>query len=105
MYLTGILVGAISFAVIGMFHPIVIKTEYHWGKRMWPLFLVAGIAACAGAVMIANTVLSCLLAVVGFAAFWSIKELFEQETRVANGWFPANPKREQPSAHAQDSPQ
>jgi len=93
MNLTGVIIGVLSFLVIGVFHPIVIKSEYYFGKKIWPLFLVFGIVTCALSVNIRNDVLSALLAVVGFTFFWSIKELHEQEERVSKGWFPANPKK------------
>ena len=93
MNIMGILVGLGTFLIIGIFHPIVTKTEYYLGKKMWPLFLVGGIVFCAAALLVQSTVVSSLLAVVGFTFFWSIKELFEQEERVKKGWFPANPKR------------
>jgi len=91
--LVGILVGLGTFIIIGIFHPIVTKTEYHLGKKMWPLFLVGGIVFCAASLFVANPIGSALLAVLGFTSFWSIKELYEQEERVKKGWFPANPKR------------
>ena len=73
-----LLLGAASFLIIGLFHPLVIKGEYYFGKGIWPWFLAAGLG---------------FLALVAFSCFWSIKELFEQEQRVKRGWFPANPKR------------
>ena len=63
MYITGLLIGIFSFVIIGVFHPIVIRCEYHFTWKIWPVFLAAG--------------LICLLI-----------SLF-----VENGWFPANPKR------------
>ena len=94
MNFTGIIIGLSSFIIIGVFHPIVIKVEYYIGKKIWPLFLAAGIITCVASLFIWNDILSPLLAVVGFTLFWSIKELFEQENRVKKGWFPANPKRQ-----------
>ena len=93
MNIMGILVGLGTFIIIGIFHPIVTKTEYHLGKRIWPVFLVAGIIFCGVSLFVMNPVVSPLLAVLGFASFWSIKELHEQEKRVMRGWFPTNPKR------------
>lgn len=40
----GILLGLGSFIMIGIFHPLVIKGEYYFGVRCWPVFLLAGIA-------------------------------------------------------------
>ena len=93
MHLTGILIGAISFLSIGVFHPIVIKAEYHLGKECWPAFLIAGIVLMVVSALAENVVLSSALAVVGMSSWWSILELFEQEKRVQKGWFPANPKK------------
>jgi len=93
MYLSGILIGVISFLSIGVFHPIVIKAEYHFSKSCWPVFLIAGILLMIISAMIENVVLSSALAVVGMSSWWSILELFHQEKRVQKGWFPANPKR------------
>ena len=42
MNFSGILTAGISFLVIGIFHPIVIRAEYYYTKRCWPVFLVAG---------------------------------------------------------------
>ena len=33
MHFNGIIVGLATFLIIGVFHPIVIKAEYHFGKR------------------------------------------------------------------------
>lgn len=93
MYFTGLIIGAFSFLTIGLFHPIVIKTEYYTGTRFWWAFLLVGILACAAALMTKDTLISALLSVFAFSCFWSIKELFEQKERVRKGWFPKNPKR------------
>ncbi|MDR1510640.1 MAG: DUF4491 family protein [Synergistaceae bacterium] len=98
MNISGILIGLAAFVIIGVFHPIVIKTEYFFGKRVWPLFLAVGIIACVVSLFISGGVFSSLLAVLGFTAFWSIKELHEQEERVNKGWFPENLKRGKRSA-------
>lgn len=93
MNLTGIVIGLISFLSIGVFHPIVIKAEYHFSKSCWPVFLVAGVILMIISAMVENVILSSALAVIGMSSWWSILELFEQEKRVQKGWFPANPKR------------
>lgn len=93
MYLSGIIIGAISFLSIGVFHPIVIKAEYYFSKSCWPWFLVAGVVLLAASLMVANVLVSSALAVIGMSSWWSILELFEQEKRVEKGWFPANPNR------------
>lgn len=89
----GLLIGISTFIIIGLFHPIVIKTEYYFGTRPWWIYLLAGIAALVGAIFVENIMISSILGVFSFSAFWAIKELFEQEQRVERGWFPRNPKR------------
>lgn len=93
MFFTGLIIGAATFAIIGLFHPIVIKSEYYFGVRCWWAFLVAGVAFVAASLFIENVIVSTLFGVVGFSSLWSIGELFEQRERVRKGWFPANPKR------------
>ena len=44
MNFSGLLVGLATFLIIGLFHPIVIKSEYHFGVRCWWVFLLVGIA-------------------------------------------------------------
>ena len=100
MNYTGIIIGLGTFLIIGIFHPIVIKAEYYFGKRCWWAFLLVGAAAAAvgaaaaaGSLFISNIIVSTLVGVAAFSCFWSILELYEQEKRVARGWFPRNPKR------------
>ena len=89
----GLLIGIATFVIIGAFHPVVIKAEYHFGKKCWPVFMVCGVACVVGSLFVGPLWASAILAVLGFTLLWSIKELFEQEKRVKKGWFPANPKR------------
>ena len=91
--LEGVVIGGGTFLIIGILHPVVIKAEYQWGKRVWPVFLLAGLSAIACSLFTANIVASALLAVLGFSLLWSIRELFEQEQRVKKGWYPENSLR------------
>lgn len=93
MNFEAIIIGAASFLIIGIFHPIVIKGEYYFGKNIWPVFLAAGLLCMAAALFIPTNLWAIILSLVGFSCFWSIKELFEQEERVKKGWFPANPNK------------
>ena len=95
MYFTGIIIAISTFLVIGIFHPIVIKVEYHTGTRYWWLFLLLGIACIVTALFTSNEVVSAVIGVVGASALWTIGELFEQRKRVKRGWFPMNPKRKE----------
>ena len=90
---SGILIGLTSFIVIGVFHPVVIKCEYYFSDRVWPVFLAGGLAFCAASLLVEHPLLSSVLGVVGFSLLWSIRELKQQTRRVEKGWFPRNPKR------------
>ena len=94
MNFQGIIVGALAFLIIGLFHPIVIKAEYYFSKKIWPLFLISGVLFLGWALLVEGQILSSTLGVLGFTCLWSILELFEQEERVKKGWFPKNPNRE-----------
>ncbi len=89
----GVAVGLAALLIIGLFHPVVIKSEYHFGKGVWPVFLVLGAGCLAASVLITSVLVSAILGVLGFTFFWSIRELFEQAQRVQQGRFPSNPKR------------
>ena len=89
----GILLGLCSFLVIGIFHPLVIKAEYHCGRRSWWGFLVMGLLFMTLSLTCRNQFLSTLFGVVAFSSFWGIGEVFAQHRRVKRGWFPMNPRR------------
>lgn len=93
MNFTGLVIGIVSFLSIGVFHPIVIKAEYHFGVGCWWVFLLVGLASSAASTLVADYVVSTALGVFAFSCFWSIHEVFEQRKRVRKGWFPKNPKR------------
>lgn len=93
MNFQGIIIAVISFLIIGVFHPIVIKTEYYFGKRAWPVFLILGIFFISISIFQKQIILSVIMGIIGATCLWSIKEIFEQEKRVEKGWFPSNPNR------------
>jgi hypothetical protein len=93
MHFTGIIIALLTFFIIGIFHPIVIKAEYHWGTNPWIIFLIFGIICIGASLLAGNVILSSLLGILGATLLWSIGELFSQKKRVEKGWFPMNPKR------------
>ncbi|MGM9692478.1 MAG: DUF4491 family protein [Alloprevotella sp.] len=93
MNFEGPLIGLATFLIIGVFHPIVVKTEYYFGTRPWWIFLLLGLGCIAGALFVESTLASALLGVTGFSSFWTILELFEQKERVRKGWFPKREKK------------
>lgn len=93
MNFIGIIIGSAVFLMIGIFHPIVIKAEYYYGIKCWPIFALVGLLTLTGSLLISSTVWSVLLGSFAFSCFWSILELFQQKKRVEKGWFPKNPNR------------
>ena len=93
LHFTGIIIAVSTFLIIGLGHPLVIKTEYYWGTKYWWTWLIAGIACIGCAFLIGNVIVSSILGVTGATFLWGIGELFSQKKRVEKGWFPMNPKR------------
>lgn len=89
----GIIIGAAVFVTIGLFHPLVIKLEYLWGKKTWWLFLILGIVCTVASLLIPSFIGSTIVGAVAFSSFWGIHEVIRQEKRVLRGWFPENPAR------------
>ena len=54
MDFNGIITGAATFLIIGMCHPLVIKSEYYLGKKSWWAFLVIGIILGAVSIVLPN---------------------------------------------------
>lgn len=93
MNYTGIVLATITILIIGIFHPIVIWAEYHFSKKIWPVFMVAGLIFLIFSLIAKQDIISCILAVFAATFFWSIVELFHQEKRVEKGWYPKKHKR------------
>ena len=43
MHFDGIIIGFTAFLIMGLFHPLIIHGEYHFGIKIWLLFLCMGI--------------------------------------------------------------
>ncbi len=89
----GLVVGLSVFVIIGLFHPVVIWTEYYTGTRLWWVFLVVGVLSLVASLLISDVLYSCLAGAFSFCCFWTIRELFEQKERVRKGWFPKRPEK------------
>ena len=93
MYFTGLTIAISTFVIIGVFHPIVIKTEYYTGTKFWWIFLLCGIICIALSLLVEQVIISSVTGVLGASFLWSIGELFEQKKRVEKGWFHKHTKR------------
>lgn len=70
MNINGIIVGAATFLIIGICHPLVIKAEYYIGKKSWWGFLAGGIVLAAVSLMIRDNTLSTIVGAGAFSFFW-----------------------------------
>ena len=90
---SGICIGVAAFLIIGIFHPVVVKGEYYFGERIWPVFLVLGLLSGGASLLVEDCVMSGILGILSCVLLWCIRELKEQTERVERGWFPKNPNR------------
>ncbi|WP_446898608.1 DUF4491 family protein [Clostridium sp. LBM24168] len=84
----GILMGISVLVLTALGHIAVIKGEYHFGVKIWVIFLIVGITSTVFSLLVKNTFLSGFLGILGFTSLWGISETFKQKKRVARGWFP-----------------
>lgn len=91
-YYTGPLFGLFAFLIIGIFHPIVIKMEYHLGKKSWWILFFPGLIFITLS-LFGNNTWSIVLGVLGFSCLWSTHEIFKQHERVIQGRAKKNPNR------------
>lgn len=92
MNITGLILGAVAFLIIGLCHPLVAKMEYYLGKRSWWMLFVAGLIFLIVS-LLTSKILSIIFGVISFALFWSTIEIFKQAERVKKGQAKANPNR------------
>ena len=97
--LLGLTIGIVTFLIIGLFHPIVIKAEYYLGTKCWWVFLFLGLVFVTLSITVKDVFISTIMGVIAFSCFWSILEIFEQTKLVKRGWFPANPRRNKKKHH------
>ncbi len=88
----GFLAGFAAFLMIGLFHPLVARMEYHLGKRSWWMLFVPGMI-CLVLSLFFKPLASILLGCLAFSFFWSTLEIFFQHKRVQQGRVKMNPKR------------
>ncbi len=88
----GFLAGLAAFAIIGLFHPVVIKMEYHLGRKSWWMLFIPGVISLLLSFFL-GTLGSILTGCLAFSLFWSTLEMFYQHNRVKRGRARMNPGR------------
>ena len=92
MNFEALIIGIISFVTIGIFHPVVVKLEYYFGKEIWWAVFFPGLGLLLTSLFISGYI-SLILGVIAFGCFWTTVELFFQHKRVLKGQAKRNPKR------------
>ena len=88
----GIIIGVVTFFLIGIFHPLVIKGEYYFGKKINKYFALSGLIFVGISIYINSLIPSIFAGVIACCCFWSIGEVNEQEKRVLKGWLRKIPR-------------
>ncbi len=89
----GLLLGALSFIIIGLCHPLVAKLEYYQGKKSWWI-LFSGGSVFLLISFFTNDLFSIISGIIAFSLYWSTIEIFKQHERVLKGQAKRNPKRD-----------
>ncbi len=87
----GLAIGACTFLIIGIFHPLVIKGEYYLGLKVNYIFALLGVVASIAALMTEGVFLSAVFAVIAFSSFWSIWEVLSRKSACAKDGFLQTP--------------
>jgi hypothetical protein len=93
MNLHGLEIGVIMVAAVAVGHVLVIKWEYYWGTRTWPVMLAIGLGLLVCSIFADSMLLSGSLGILGITLVWGVRELQQQRKRVEQGLFPRNPRR------------
>lgn len=91
MQVAGLALGVTAFLGIWLGHVLVRELEYRLAWLPWPLFLAAGLAVEAAALLARGPLLSGVLGIAGMTLLWDALEFHRQERRVRRGHAPANP--------------
>ncbi|KAA0273012.1 MAG: DUF4491 family protein [Chloroflexi bacterium] len=87
----GILIGLVTFTIIGLGFPLVIRGERAFGYIAWPYMMGIGFLIIFESLFIRNDWACVIAAVIGATFVWGSTELKEQAVRAELGWFPFTP--------------
>ncbi|MBI5943307.1 MAG: DUF4491 family protein [Chloroflexi bacterium] len=86
----GILIGIVTFTIIGLGFPLVIRGERYFGYWSWPYMMSIGFLILLASLFIQSDWGSVIVGVIGATFVWGSTELKEQAVRAELGWFPFN---------------
>jgi vacuolar-type H+-ATPase subunit I/STV1 len=90
---SGVIIGAWVFVIIVIARKLCIWGEYHFTKKFWIFFLIAGLVSLILGLLTSDLILSVMFSSAGFIFLWGIHETIEQEERVKKGWFPKKERK------------
>lgn len=86
----GILIGIVTFTIIGLGFPLVIRSERYFGYFSWPYMMGIGVILIVASFFTHSDWGSVIVGVIGATFVWGSTELKEQAVRAELGWFPFN---------------
>ncbi|RJP49769.1 MAG: DUF4491 family protein [Anaerolineaceae bacterium] len=86
----GILIGIVTFTIIGLGFPLVIRGERYFGYFSWPYMMGIGVILIVASLFTHSDWGSVIVGVIGATFVWGSTELKEQAVRAELGWFPFN---------------
>ena len=92
----GLLIGLMTFCVIGLGFPLVIRGERFLGVLWWPYMMGTGIVLILISLFIPTDWVSVLVGVLGATFVWGSTELKEQAVRAELGWYPLHSNKIKP---------
>ena len=93
MNFTGIFFALFTLISIGIGFVWVIKLEYHVGAHVAKTVGALGVLLVLVSLFLPNFTVSAIIGILGGTIIWGATEFADQEERVANGMFPANPNK------------
>jgi len=94
MNYNGIILGLFTTVAIGIGFVWVIRLEYYVGAHVAKAVAALGIIVTLASLFTPNFVTSAIVGILGGTIVWGATELPDQEERVAEGMFPANPNKQ-----------
>ena len=74
----GIIIGVVTFFLIGIFHPLVIKGEYYFGRKVNKFFILFGVIFVALSLYIKSLTQVSLLVSLSVAVFGQLARLLSR---------------------------
>jgi hypothetical protein len=96
----GLLLGLVTFLIIGLGFVWVIRGERYFGYLWWPYVMGLGALLVLGSLFFRSDWASAILGAFGASLIWGSTELKEQAIRAELGWFSFNGKKKSPPLEA-----